>query len=261
MCNLSDQCCTVSYQTLRVRHTHILHRIHAVHITQDHALHVLQLRPPTLLQDSGHTMLQLYAAAACCESFNLHYSMYPCRPEMQVTVPEDSCLLCPLSNAAAVLARVLQREHARRPALILTMRGHPQVLGCKDAPPAVAAAGVSIHGWRGSWHQLEGHGRTCDHNATILLDAYVDVRYRGLLPSGVPKASKLLPAPALHAWSGSWHQLEGHRSTCNQHETIMHHAVVGDAGVGISLDATGTPEDNKHLCLMLTRVTQESASA
>lgn len=69
-------------------------------------------------------------------------------------------LLGPVSNTPAVLARVLKGEHACRPALIFAVWRHPQVLGCKDTPPAVAAGGVGVHGRRRSWHQLECHRST-----------------------------------------------------------------------------------------------------
>lgn len=70
-------------------------------------------------------------------------------------------LLSPLSNAAAVLSRVLQREHACRPALIFAVGGHPEVFGCKDASPPMTAGGVGIHGRGSCGHQLECHRGTC----------------------------------------------------------------------------------------------------
>ena len=83
----------------------------------------------------------------------------------------------PVQDASSIFPRALQGEHAGRPPLLFTVRGHPQVLGSKDAPPAVAAGGVGVHGGCGCWHQLIRHWSTCAAistasipSCTLLLD-------------------------------------------------------------------------------------------
>ncbi len=84
-----------------------------------------------------------------------------------IHVDEETHLLGPVHDATAVLARALQGEHASRPALLFAVGGHPQMLGSKDAPTAMAAGGVGIHGWGGSWHQLVSHGSPCTHTLEV----------------------------------------------------------------------------------------------
>ena len=82
-------------------------------------------------------------------------------PEKQTRGWAATGLLGPFHNAPAVLPRALQREHARRPALFFTVRGHPQVLGSEDAPAAMAAGGMGVHGGSGCRHQLVCYRSPC----------------------------------------------------------------------------------------------------
>lgn len=102
-------------------------------------------------------------------SFLLHFDSAALHAIPQVAGDTEATnLLGPLHNATTVLARTLQGEHPRRPALLFAVGRDPQVLGCKDTPAAMAAGGVGVHGWGGCRHQLVCHRSPWDMHCAAM---------------------------------------------------------------------------------------------